>query len=66
MKEVFIYSKHCNYIKVQWLHLTPTKMGVVPTSPSTPPSSPKWKRNRYKKDDEAVPTSPNSPPSSPK
>ena len=29
MKEAFIYSKHCNYIRVQWLHLTLTKMGLA-------------------------------------
>jgi len=29
MKETFINSKHCNYIRVQWLHLTPTKMGLA-------------------------------------
>ena len=29
MKEAFISSKHCNYIRVRWLHLTPTKMGLA-------------------------------------
>jgi len=29
MKEAFLYSKHCNYIKVQWLHLTATKIGLA-------------------------------------
>jgi len=29
MKETFIYSKYCIYTRVQWLHLTPTKMGLA-------------------------------------
>jgi len=24
-----MYSKHCNYIRVQWPHLTPTKRGLA-------------------------------------
>jgi len=54
------------YMKVQWLHLTPTKIGLaLHCHGELKLTQWKWKRKRYKEEDGVVPTSPSTPPSSP-
>jgi len=53
-------------MKVQWLHLTPTKMGLaLHCHGELKLTKWKWKRKRYKEEDGVVPTSPSTPPNSP-
>ena len=62
-----IYIFKALQIRVQWLHLTTTKMGLALHCHGAQACKwKKWKRKRYKEDDEAVPTNPSTPPSSPK
>jgi len=68
MEEAYIYIQTIRkYMKVQWLHLTPTKMGLALHCHGELKLTKwkKWKRKRYKEEDGAIPTSPSTPPSSP-
>jgi len=54
-------------MKVQWLHLTPTKMGLALHCHGEPKLTKwEWKGRKYKEEERVVPTNPTSPPSAPK